>query len=55
MLAAALGLVCLVLVLGVLAKNQAQRFLYGEPKASTSQVAPGSYEWTPDGGLQKRH
>jgi hypothetical protein len=54
-LAVALGLVLLVLVLGVFARDQAHRLLYGEPKASSSIVPPGNYEWTPEKGLQKSH
>lgn len=54
-LAFALGLVLVVLLLAVFAKDQTARFLYGEPKPKPVYVAPGSYEWTPDKGLQKTH
>lgn len=54
-LAFALGLVLAVLLLAVYARDGAQRLLYGDPKPKPVYVTPGSYEWTPDGGLQKTH
>lgn len=53
MLAAALGLVLLVLVLGVFAKDQAQRLLYGEPSHSGPALEPGQ-STTIDGVKIKR-
>lgn len=49
-LAVALCIVFGVLLLGVFAKDEAHRLLYGDP--ATAHVAPGSYEWTPDKGLR---
>jgi hypothetical protein len=53
MLAAALGLVLLVLVLGVFARDQAHRFLYGEPSHAAPTLAPGQ-STTVDGVTIKR-
>ncbi len=54
-LAFALCLMLAVLLLAVFTKDQTQRLLYSDPKPKPVYVAPGSYEWTPDKGLQKIH
>jgi hypothetical protein len=53
MLALSLGLVVGVLMLGVLARDQAHRFLYGEPSHSVPTLAPGQ-STTVDGVTIKR-
>lgn len=45
-----LGLLILVLLLGVYAKDKAAVLLYGAPETK-SYVPPGNYEWTPEKGL----
>lgn len=53
MLAVALGLVFVVLVLGVYARDAAHRFLYGEPSHGQPTLAPGQ-STTVDGVTIKR-
>lgn len=52
-LAFALGLVFVVLLLGVFTKDQAQRFLYGEPSHARPALQPGETA-TVDGVTIKR-
>lgn len=53
MLALALGLLIAVLMLGALARDKAQRFLYGEPSHTRPVLEPGQ-STTIDGVKIKR-